>query len=96
MFLRVKLQSKLYLKFDLYGTTVLLKEVGKVIKLGGRGITISSQSGYRMPALTPQEDEQLACTPTEKLLDLEILKPKNLKMFIAAILITVGTILMVI
>lgn len=67
------------LKVDLYGTAVLLEEVGKVIKSGGRGITISSQSGYRMPALTPSEDEQLACTPTEKLLDLDILKPENIK-----------------
>ena len=67
------------LKVDLYGTAVLLEEVGKVIKSGGRGITISSQSGYRMPALTPQEDEQLACTPTEELLALEILKPENIK-----------------
>ena len=67
------------LRVDLYGTAVLLEEVGKVIKSGGRGITISSQSGYRMPALTPLEDEQLACTPTEKLLNLEILKPENIK-----------------
>ena len=53
------------LKVDLYGTAVLLEEVGKVIAPGGVGVTISSQSGYRMPALTPEEDEQLACTPTE-------------------------------
>ena len=32
------------LKVDLYGTAVLLEEVGKVIKPGGVGITISSQS----------------------------------------------------
>ena len=31
------------LKVDLYGTAVLLEEVGKVIKQGGVGITISSQ-----------------------------------------------------
>lgn len=67
---------EIILKVDLYGTAVLLEEVGKVIKSGGRGITISSQSGYRIPALTPEEDEQLACTPTEELLDLEILNPK--------------------
>lgn len=41
------------LKVDLYGTAVLLEEVGKVIKKGGTGVTISSQSGHRMPALTP-------------------------------------------
>ena len=55
---------------DLYGTAVLLEEVGKVIKEGGVGVTISSQSGHRMPALTPEEDEQLARTPTEELLNL--------------------------
>ena len=40
------------LKVDLYGTAVLLEEVGKVIKENGVGVTISSQSGHRMPALT--------------------------------------------
>ena len=39
------------LKVDLYGTAVLLEEVGKVIKPEGAGITISSQSGHRLPAL---------------------------------------------
>ena len=33
------------LKVDLYGTAVLLEEVGKVIEEGGAGIVISSQSG---------------------------------------------------
>ena len=36
------------LKVDLYGTAVLLEEVGKVIKNGGTGVTISSQSGCRL------------------------------------------------
>ena len=67
------------LKVDLYGTAVLLEEVGKVIKEGGVGITISSQSGYRMPALTADEDEQLAYTPTEELLSLDILQPQNIR-----------------
>ncbi len=53
------------LKVDLYGTAVLLEEVGKVIKRGGVGVTISSPSGHRMPALSPKEDELLATTPTE-------------------------------
>ena len=56
------------LKVDLYGTAVLLEEVGKAIKNGGVGVTISSQSGHRMPALTVEEDELLATTPTEELL----------------------------
>ena len=67
------------LKVDLYGTAVLLEEVGKVIKKGGRGVTISSQSGHRMPALTSEIDEQLATTPTEELLNLEVLQPANIK-----------------
>ena len=66
------------LKVDLYGTAVLLEEVGKVIAEGGVGVTISSQSGHRMKQLTQEEDEQLAVTPTEELLNLEILQPENI------------------
>ena len=67
------------LKVDLYGTAVLLEEVGKVIKKGGRGVTISSQSGHRMPALTPEIAEQIATTTTKDLLNLEVLQPANIK-----------------
>lgn len=67
------------LKVDLYGTAILLEEFGKVIKKGGTGVTISSQSGHRMPALTAEEDKQLAITPTDELLNLEILKVENIK-----------------
>lgn len=67
------------LRVDLYGTAVLLEEVGKVIAEGGCGVTISSQSGHRMPALTPEEDALLALTPTEELLGLEMLQPGNIR-----------------
>ena len=67
------------LKVDLYGTAVLLEEVGKVIKPGGVGVTISSQSGHRMPALGSETDRLLACTPTEELLSLEVLQPYNIR-----------------
>ena len=67
------------LKVDLYGTAVLLEEVGKVISEGGTAVTISSQSGHRMPALTPHEDELLATTPTEELLKLDILQPSAIR-----------------
>lgn len=66
------------LKVDLYGTAVLLEEVGKVIAEKGTGVTISSQSGYRLPALTTEEDEQLASTPTEQLLSIDLLRPENI------------------
>ncbi|MEY8743082.1 SDR family oxidoreductase [Bacillales bacterium AN1005] len=64
---------------DLYGTAVLLEEVGNIIASGGVGITISSQSGHRMPQLGNEIDEQLATTPTEELLSLEVLRPENIK-----------------
>jgi NAD(P)-dependent dehydrogenase (short-subunit alcohol dehydrogenase family) len=67
------------LKVDLYGSAVMMEEVGKVIAEGGSGIMISSQSGFRMPALSAEEDEQLATTPTEELLRLDILQPENIK-----------------
>lgn len=67
------------LKVDLYGTAVLLEEVGKVIRQGGVGVTISSQSGHRMPALGVEVDEQLATTPAEELLALEVLQPQNIR-----------------
>ncbi len=67
------------LKVDLYGTAVLLEEVGKVIAEGGVGVTISSQSGWRMPQLTAEQDAQLATTPAEELLELEILQPENIR-----------------
>jgi NAD(P)-dependent dehydrogenase (short-subunit alcohol dehydrogenase family) len=71
--------AEVVLKVDLYGTAVLLEEVGKEITSGGVGVTISSQSGHRMPALPPEIDAQLALTPTEELLDLEVLQPQNIK-----------------
>lgn len=67
------------LKVDLYGTAVLLEEVGRVIAEGGAGVTISSQSGWRMPQLTPEEDRQLAMTPAEELLSLPFLQPENIR-----------------
>lgn len=67
------------LKVDLYGSAVMMEEVGNVIAEGGSGIMISSQSGFRMPALTAREDELLATTPTEELLSLDILQPEKIK-----------------
>ena len=62
------------LKVDLYGTAMLLEEFGKVVAEGASGVVISSQSGYRMPALTAEQDAQLATTPAEDLLALDFVK----------------------
>ena len=67
------------LKVDLYGTAALLEEAGRVIAPGGAGVTISSQSGWRLPALSAREDELLATTPTEELLALDMLQPANIR-----------------
>ena len=67
------------LKVDLYGTAVLLEEVGRVIAPGGVGVTISSQSGWRMPALTARQDALLATAPVEELLKLDFLRPENIR-----------------
>lgn len=53
--------------------------MGKVIALGGTGVTISSQSGHRMAALTPEQDCLLAMTPTEELLSLPMLQPEKIE-----------------
>lgn len=67
------------LKVDLYGTAVLLEETGRVIARGGTGVTISSQSGHRMAALTAEEDRLLALTPPDELLSLPMLQPENIE-----------------
>jgi len=61
------------LKVDLYGTAALLEEFGHIIAPGGAGVVISSQSGHRLPALTPAQDSALATTAAEELLALPML-----------------------
>jgi NAD(P)-dependent dehydrogenase (short-subunit alcohol dehydrogenase family) len=63
------------LKVDLYGTALVLEEFGNVIAQGGAGVVIASQSGHRLPALTPEQDKALATTPTDELLALPMLQP---------------------
>ena len=63
------------LKVDLYGTALVLEEFGNVIARGGAGIVVASQSGHRLPALTPEQNKALATTPTDELLGLPMLQP---------------------
>lgn len=67
------------LKVDLYGTAALLEDAGEIIAPGGCGVTISSQSGRRMPQLTAEEDALLAETPAEDLLSLPLLQPERMR-----------------
>ena len=61
------------LRVDLYGSSVLLEEFGKVIAAGGSGVVVSSQSGHRLPDLGLEQNKALATTPTEELLALPFL-----------------------
>lgn len=63
------------LKVDLYGTALVLEEFGNVIASGGAGVVIASQSGHRLPSLTPEQDKALATTPVDQLLGLPMLQP---------------------
>ena len=63
------------LAVDLYGTALLLEEVGNVIAPGGAGVVIASMSGHRLGALTPGQDAALATTPADDLLKLPMLQP---------------------
>lgn len=62
------------LRVDLYGTALVLELFGDVIAEGGAGIVIASQSGHRLPALTPEQNTALATTPVEELLALPMLQ----------------------
>lgn len=63
------------LKVDLYGTALVLEEFGNVIAHGGAGVVIASMAGYRLPALTPEQNRDLAVTPADELLALPMLQP---------------------
>lgn len=62
------------LRVDLYGTSVLLEEFGKIIGEGGSGIIISSQSGHRLGNLPQEQNDQLATTPVDELMQLPFLQ----------------------
>lgn len=63
------------LRVDLYGTALVLEELGNVIARDGAGVVIASQSGHRLPALTPDQNKALATTPADELLALPMLQP---------------------
>jgi NAD(P)-dependent dehydrogenase (short-subunit alcohol dehydrogenase family) len=63
------------LHVDLHGTALVLEMFGDIIAPGGSGVVIASQSGHRLPGLTPEENQRLATTPTDELLALPMLQP---------------------
>ena len=65
------------LAVDLYGTALVLEEVGSVIAPGGAGVVVASQSGHRLGTLADEMSAALATTPTEELLGLDFLQPER-------------------
>jgi NAD(P)-dependent dehydrogenase (short-subunit alcohol dehydrogenase family) len=62
------------LRVDLVGVALVLEEFGRVIAPGGSGIVISSMAGHMIPALAPEQDEALARTAADELMQLPFLQ----------------------
>jgi NAD(P)-dependent dehydrogenase (short-subunit alcohol dehydrogenase family) len=67
------------LKVDLYGTALVLEVFGHVMARDGAGVVIASQSGHRLPPLSVEQNNALATTPVEELLQLPMLQPDQVK-----------------
>ncbi|WP_121357003.1 SDR family oxidoreductase [Flavisolibacter nicotianae] len=63
------------LRVDMYGTALVLEQFGNVIARGGSCVVIASQSGHRLPPLSVAQNNALATTPVEELLNLPFLQP---------------------
>lgn len=58
---------------DLIGTSYAIDAFGEVMARGGAGLVVSSQTGYMPHALTAEDEEALAMTPTDQLASLPCL-----------------------
>ena len=67
------------LRVDLYGTALVLEEFGNIIANRGSCVVIASQSGHRLPPLSVEQNNALATTPVEELLNLPMLQPHEVK-----------------
>jgi NAD(P)-dependent dehydrogenase (short-subunit alcohol dehydrogenase family) len=62
------------LAVDLLGVALTLDEFGRVIEPGGAAVVITSMAAHIQPALDPDVQRQLAETPTDELLNLDVCK----------------------
>lgn len=65
-------------ELDLIGTAYAIDAFGRVMAKGGAGLVVSSQTGYMNAGLTPEDERELALTPTEELKDLKCISKENL------------------
>src|ERR671933_2882933 len=69
---------------DLVGVALVLEEFGQVIAPGGAGVVISSMAGYMQPSLNSEAEHVLAQTPTDQLLEQQLLAPSSVSSSCAA------------
>jgi NAD(P)-dependent dehydrogenase (short-subunit alcohol dehydrogenase family) len=60
------------LAVDLLGVANIMDEFGRVIEPGGAAVVIASMAAHLQPALDPAVERQLATTPTDDLLGLDM------------------------
>jgi NAD(P)-dependent dehydrogenase (short-subunit alcohol dehydrogenase family) len=60
------------LAVDLLGVANIIDEFGRVIEPGGAAVVIASMAAHLQPALDPAVERQLATTPTDDLLGLDM------------------------
>lgn len=63
------------LALDMVGTGYAVDAFGKVMARGGAGLIVSSQTGYMYP-IPYETEKEILNTPTEKLMDLPLIKEK--------------------
>jgi len=75
----VQASAAAVLKVDLLGTALIIEEFGRVIAPGGAGVVISSMASHMLPApLSAEQENALAHTPAEDLLNLPFTDPEVL------------------
>lgn len=67
---------KRVLEVDLYGTALVFEVFESVIASGGAGLVVSSMAGHMLPPLLPEQEQALAFSPVDALLDLPFLGPE--------------------
>ena len=76
------------LAVDLYGSAVVFEEFERVIAEGGSGLVVSSMAGYMLPALPKGQDQALAFTPADELLELPFLSAEAIPNSMVAYIIS--------
>ncbi|MEV6509911.1 SDR family oxidoreductase [Streptomyces sp. NPDC051642] len=73
----VQAPAQAILKVDLLGVALVLDAFAPVIAAGGAGVVIASMAGHIAAALTPEQENALANTSADQLLQLPFLSPDH-------------------